>query len=82
VAPHFELWRGATPVSTSRGKRPAPDLATVVRERQEQVLDLEEIVQRSYSSLGRSRRLIERADFLRRKIAHETAQQESKLSAP
>jgi hypothetical protein len=80
VAPRFELWCGAAPVATSRGRRPAPDLATVIRERQQQVLDLEDIVQRSYSSLAHSRKLMERSAALRRQLAREADQQES-LSA-
>lgn len=75
VAPHFELWRGTKPVATSRGRSPAPDLATVIRQRQEQVLDLEDSLQRSYSSLARSHRLIERSNALRRQTGNHSREQ-------
>ncbi|HET8636222.1 MAG TPA: hypothetical protein VFL96_05180 [Acidobacteriaceae bacterium] len=81
VAPHFELWRGAHPVATSRGRCPAPDLGTVIRQRQEQVLDLEDTLQRSHSSLARSSKLIDRSATLRQMIVREIDPQESSLSA-
>lgn len=75
VAPHFELWRGAKPIASSHGRRAAPDVTTVTLRHQEQVLELEDIVQRSYRCLARSQRLIERTAILRRRIEDHSSEQ-------